>query len=86
MFVHQAKPIPEQGRPFAGSRLPECLECFCRRGDGFLSVCGIEFRTCANELARGGIVNFKRRARGGGGEFAVDVAFFDEEGRVLQLQ
>lgn len=29
---------------------------------------------------------FKGRAGGGGGEFAVDVAFFDEERRVLQLQ
>ena len=31
-------------------------------------------------------MDLKRRAGGGGGEFAVDVAFFDEEGRVLQLQ
>jgi hypothetical protein len=31
-------------------------------------------------------VDLKRRAGGGGDEFTIDVAFFDEEGGVFQLR
>jgi hypothetical protein len=83
ILVHQIEPIPEHRSPFSGCCLPERLECFSRGSDGFLGVFAIEFRTCANELACRGIVDFEGGAGGGGDEFTIDVAFFDEEGGVF---
>jgi hypothetical protein len=61
IFIHQIEPIPEHCRPLSGGCLSERLERFRRGGNGFLRIFGIEFRTCSNELASGGIVDLEGR-------------------------